>query len=712
MNRSSVLLLALPVAVSLTAAGAAPARAASTKSFHQATAKDFEEGEAEASMILPTGEVVPGLRATHVGLDAAFVWCSALSRDGATAYFGSGDEGKIYAVDVKGSGEHARRVADLDAAWVTALVVRPDGTLLAGTTPGGRVYTVDPRTGATKELAALSADHVWALSYNVRSGTTYAATGSPGKIFAIDAKGRVREVWDSGDKHVVSLLEADDKHLLAGTSEEAILYRVSLDGRAEALQDFEAEEVRAIGRDGDTLIVAVNDFDKPGTPAPSGPPAAKGTRVTVAPSGSPSSAGSLPRPGQRKSRAALYRLEKDGRIEQIFSIGDGYFTSLLVGPSEAGSVPGASDVFVASGSQGRVYRVRADRTAALAVDLPERQALTLVRAGDTFLVGTGDVGGVYRARPAATGEATYLSRVLDAEYPARWGLLRWHGSKGVSVETRAGNTARPDPSWSGFQHLADIRPGAHGGSGRLTSPSARYVQYRVTLNGADARVDEVSLFYLPQNQRARITEMTVADAPASTSGGATPATGTPAPPRAHSSTIKLRWKVENPDGDELTFRLSFREENDAVWRPLGGPDPLSKPEYDWNSDGLPDGTYLVRVITSDERAQPRERALDSVFVSAPLLIDNRKPEVVGLASNYPFVSGRARDLESPITAIEYAVDGGEWHELTPADGLCDDLVESFTLRLPALPPGPHAITVRSWDSADNVGAASVTVRAP
>src|SRR5262245_34502897 len=309
MKRRRALFLAIPLA--LLSPLAARAGTPSTKSFHQATAKDFEEGEAEGSMILATGEVVPGMRATRVAADAAFVWCSVLSRDGAVAYFGTGDEGKIYAVDVKGNGERARRVADLDAAWVTALVVRPDGTLLAGTTPGGRVYTVDPRSGAAKELASLGPDHVWALTYNARSGTTYAATGSPGKIFAIDAKGHAREVWDSGDKHVVSLLEADDKHLLAGTSEEAILYRVALDGRAEALQDFEAEEVRSIARDGDALIVAVNDFDKTGTATPAGgPPAAKGTRVTVAPSGSPSSAGSLPRPGQRKSRAALYRLER------------------------------------------------------------------------------------------------------------------------------------------------------------------------------------------------------------------------------------------------------------------------------------------------------------------------------------------------------------------------------------------------------------------
>src|SRR4051812_37402176 len=81
---------------------AASAAAAPTKTFRQTTARDFEEGEATASMILPDGTVVPGMKATPVGLDAAFVWCATLSPDGHTAYFGTGDEGRIYAVDVVG----------------------------------------------------------------------------------------------------------------------------------------------------------------------------------------------------------------------------------------------------------------------------------------------------------------------------------------------------------------------------------------------------------------------------------------------------------------------------------------------------------------------------------------------------------------------------------------------------------------------------------
>jgi hypothetical protein len=714
-NRVAAGLLVVMAATAVTGT----ATAAATKVFRQTTAKDFEEGEATGSMILPTGEVVAGMKTNHVPIDSAFVWCAVQSRDGQVAYFGTGDQGKIFSVETKaphgGDERAARKVADLDAAWVTALAVRNDGTLLAGTTPGGRIYTVDPKSGAAHEWATLAADHVWSLVYDAHTGTTYAGTGSPGKVFAIDDKGRARELWDSGDKHVVSLAqEPVGAHaLLAGTSEEAILYRVGLDGHAEALQDFEAEEVRTIAPTRDAIYVAVNDFEKSAPPSLPGPVAAKGTRIMQGTSGAPSSAGSLPRPGQRKAKAGLYRLERDGRIEQIFSLGDGYLTAVLPdaeGTPGAGaaSTAGEGGVFVATGTQGKVYRVYKDRTAALALDLPERQVLALVRAGTSFLAGTGDVGGVYRAQPSAGEEASYLSKVLDSEFPARWGMLRWHGTANLSIETRSGNTAKPDASWNGWRKLDRPQTGADESAGHVASVGGRYLQYRVGLGGAGARLRDVSVYYVPQNQRARVTELTLADATSSSSSSSSSGGANAA--RAHSPVLKLRWKVDNADGDDLAYRLAYREENEAVWRPLGGPDPLQKAEYDWNTEAIPDGLYTVRVVTSDERSRPRTEALESTFVAPPLLVDNRKPEVTGLEAHYPQVAGRARDTGSNITEIEYSVDGGDWQLVPPSDGIFDDRVEPFGFRLPTLAAGPHTVTVRAWDSADNVGATSITVR--
>src|SRR6185436_11048028 len=100
-------------------------RAGGTQSFRQTTAKDFEEGEATTSVISPNGEVGPGLKASRVGLEAAFVWSSALSPDGKTAYFGTGDQGRVFAVTLRqgNTAPAVRKLADLDVPWITSLVV-------------------------------------------------------------------------------------------------------------------------------------------------------------------------------------------------------------------------------------------------------------------------------------------------------------------------------------------------------------------------------------------------------------------------------------------------------------------------------------------------------------------------------------------------------------------------------------------------------------
>jgi hypothetical protein len=682
------------------------ASATTTRLFRQTTVKDFEEGEATATMVAAPGEVLPGMKSTRVAIDAAFAWCAALSPDKGTAYIGTGDRGRIFSLGAGGTGG-AKLLAEIDAPWVTALAVRPDGSLLAGSTPGGRIFAVDAKTGKSSVFAKLSAEHVWAIEYDAARATTYAATGDSGKIFAIDAKGNSRLLWDAGDKHVMSLAR-DGAALLAGTADKAILYRVHADGRAEALHDFDADEVRAIVRGKGAIYLAVNDFDNPANAkdlVPTGATPAKGTRILAGPA--PAS-GAIARSDAVKAKAAIYRLDDDGRIEQLFALADGYFTTLLL--------DGQDNLLAAAGSQGKIYRIAPDRTVALAADISERQALSMVQTREGFLVGSGDIGAIYRVRPAQGAEATYLSKVLDAETPARWGHVWWTGSRDLVLETRSGNTGKPDASWSTFHHLADVAHPSGENTGSIRSPGGRYLQYRATLPGRDSVLKDIAIYFAPHNQRARITEVFLGDAPApvAPSVGGTAAIAAPSAGsgRVHSSTLKLRWKVENPDNDELIYKAWFRQEGDAVWRPLGGPDPLGKPEYDWNTDSVPDGRYTVRVWASDEKVTPADRALEHQFESPPFLVDNTKPEILRLGAKAGTVVGRAHDAASVISAIEFSVDGGEWRPAQPDGGLLDERDEAFTVALPrSLAPGSHIINVRAWDSADNVGSARIEIRA-
>lgn len=694
-----------------------PAAAGGTRAWRLTDYKDFDAGESTGVLLSSLGEATSGYSAARIDIGEAIVYCSASAPDG-TVYLGTGDQGVVYAY------QHGklRRLAKLDTVLVASLAVGPNGVVFAGTMPGGRVYAI-ARDGKVRELAKLDAEHVWALVYDEGRQTLYAATGPHGRLFAIDLSNldrpavgrRDRLVYDTGEKHLLSLARSEDGALLAGSADHAILYKISPNAggaTVQALHDFDGDELRAIARRGNTVYVAVNAFQRTGTassPSSAAAPEAHGTKIVVAPAAASSATTGLSR--DRKGHGAIYRVDPDGRVEQLHALADGYFTALHVDHD--------GNVWAAAGSNGRVYLIRPDRTVITALDLPERQVLTLAfdanaqqavgargASAPNGLLGTGDAGALYRISSQPPKDAHYVTRVFDAQFPARWGNLRWSGAGALRLETRSGNTSRPDKTWSAWADPQRPTRLHEGGEGHVASPPGRYLQVRAGFGGARTVLRELTIYYQPQNQRPLVTGISVGDEetphhPSAVARG----------PKPRSPVIKLRWRVENPDDDELVYRLYFREEGEGNWKPIGGPEPLTRTDYDWNTESIPDGNYVVKVVASDERSNPREDALEHALTSAPFLVDNRKPELLDLKIAYPYASGRAHDSFSAISELAYSVDGGDWQPFAPRDGIFDDPTEEFTVKLPArLPPGAHSLAVRAVDAADNIGAVQTTFR--
>jgi hypothetical protein len=71
------------------------------------------------------------------------------------------------------------------------------------------------------------------------------------------------------------------------------------------------------------------------------------------------------------------------------------------------------------------------------------------------------------------------------------------------------------------------------------------------------------------------------------------------------------------------------------------------------------------------------------------------------------VSGSAIDADTRITTIEYSVDGGDWTEIFPEDGMFDEREEAFRFEVKDLTPGEHRISVRASDLERNVAVGKV-----
>src|SRR5690606_11071000 len=144
-----------------------------------------------------------------------------------------------------------------------------------------------------------------------------------------------------------------------------------------------------------------------------------------------------------------------------------------------------------------------------------------------------------------------------------------------------------------------------------------------------------------------------------------------------SAEYKLSWKAENPDGDQLRYRLRFRAEHQPRFRAMH-PDTevITDPNFTWDTSGIPDGFYVVEVEASDELANPEGLTLRTTARSEPIRIDNHPPSVTARAEGKKVV-GTARDSLGPIARLEYALNGREFRVFFPVDHLLDTAEERF-----------------------------------
>lgn len=693
---TACLMLLLWVAV------AGDGRAVSTRVWRNDTYADFAAGEGKGVWVTSKGKLEVGLvfrRAPLKGVSFVFSMLESKGR----VFLGTGNEGELW-VAKRG---RVRKLAVLKGAVVvTSLAVSSKGEILAATLPEGKIFAVDPQTGKNRVFCKLDAKHIWSMVRDPKTNALMVGTGPQGKLFRVKANGQATLYWDSDERHLLSLAPGPGRALYVGTAPKAMVFRLLGKKRARVIHDFDGTEVRALAGNGRVLFAAVNKME----PAKIGYPKLKaekkgGTKIKSRKVPGRKSRRKVPRKGAKKGKGGVFRIWPSGAVEQLHGLKKSYFTAL--------EMASKNRVYAAEGKRGQVFLLSTESTLATVADVKERQVLALNLSGKQPALATGDGGSYYT--PRKKGKHHYLSDVLDAGSASRWGRLFWKGDAPVRLETRTGNTAKPDDGWSRWRTVSGrLRVfGARGGP--VASPPGRYFQYRVVWRGArKGTLDAVSLHYMPINRRARISELCIAGQPEEDEKTKIQKASwlkkitLNAPEKQ-----KISWKVKNPDGDPLWYRVWYRAVGQAVWRRIGGPEPLTGTAVKWNTGNLPDGRYLIRVKATDARANAAGRVLSHTRISTPFLVDNTKPVVKGLAVRYPRVRGLAVDGYSRIVGIQYSLDGKTWYPVDPVDGVFDGTSEGFSFRVQKkLESGPHILLLRVFDAAGNAGVSKVAVRIP
>jgi hypothetical protein len=711
--------------------------------WQAATQADFLRGEVDQLSVDEHGRLTLGPELTRVHDAAApFIWAGVTGADG-SLYLGTGNDGKVIRVDRNGQSSVFYDSTEME---VHALAAAPGGGLYAATSPDGRIYKLDARGQATPFFDP-DDKYIWSLAVD-KDGTVYAGTGDRGQVYKISADGKGQRFFATKSSHAMSLAFDQKQQLLVGTGSPGRVFRVDAAGKGFLLVDTTYQEVRAIRVDPKGVIYAAaqsaraqGGADSMTDAVPVPPPVTPSipnvsteiTSIAVIDSGTSSQGVSTSASQDRRNPSgAVFRVQPDGLWDEMWAPREDAPYDL--------AIESDGSLLVATGTRGKLFRLSGDPVSAvLLTRVPAQQATMLLRANDRTYVTTANPGLLMSISSTRATRGTYESDVKDARLVSTWGVITWRatapaGSK-VEIFTRSGNTRTPDEAWSEWSG-----PYANAEGSAITSPKARYFQWRAVLTGtatAAPTLTSVSSAYLPRNIRPQVASITVhppgvvfqkpfssgeteiagldddsqdrraaANAPGTSSGA--PALGR----RVFQKGLQtFAWKADDDNNDELSYDVFYRREGDTTWRVLKN--DLRDTLLVWDTSSVPNGTYVLKVAASDRRANPADVALTGELESSSFEIDNIAPTVQPGAIRRDgarfVVAAEVRDGDSAISRVEYSIDAQRWQTAFPRDGILDARHESFELRLDADAAG-RTLVIRATDALGNVGTGQAVIR--
>jgi hypothetical protein len=697
--------------VLLALAATALLHAASPKTWELSSFQDFIPGRLLGVSLNQDGRITLAPKAdTLFAPEDPAVWSVAVLPGGGFVA-GTGHRGKLYRIDAAGKSE---LIFTSPEPEIFAVAVDNAGRIYAGTSPNGKVYRIEG--GKASVFYSPGATYIWSIAV-ANDGTLFIGTGNGGRIHRVTPAGQGDVYYETGQSHVMSLAIDPQRRVLAGTEPNGIIYRIEAKDKAFVLHDAALPEIRALALGPDGLIYAAamgGSVAKQLTP----PIAAVGSIPTVTTSITVTADGSTPAPAVVSAasplpettgveKSAIYRIRPDNSVETIWTSKSENIYDLVYSP---GSLLFGTD------TNGRIYRMTDAGNITLVAETLESEVLRLVAQGDSILAATSNQGKLLRLGATAGATGTYESAVHDTTSVARWGRLSWQAAACqncvISLRTRSGNSARPDKTWSDWSE-----PLTDGRGSVISSPSARYIQWKAQLNGGG--IDSVRLAYLPQNSAPVVKSISLsAQAGAvaanilSTRADAGSGTTTQPVTRAASEQIALSWEASDADGDKLIYALHFRGEQEQTWKLMK--DQLADGAHIIDAQSLADGRYYFRVTASDSTANPPDQARSAELVSNPILIDRTPPAVTLSSRVLPGgaveITADAVDAASPLKTAEYSINAGPWLPIQPQDGILDSMTERFVFTVAAAVGEERIVVVRASDSGNNAGLAKVVLR--
>ncbi|MBI4834082.1 MAG: WD40 repeat domain-containing protein [Planctomycetes bacterium] len=694
------------------------------------------QGEMENLVITADGTVVLGetvvkmeVPVSPTGTYEPSIWTGVKGKKD-IYYFGSGS-GKTYKMD----GEKLDIVYDTKELLVTSLAFSDSGELFVATIPNGKIFKIG-KDEKGELFSTLPSTYVWSLLFGP-NGKLYAATGQEGIIYEIDSKGTPTIFYDTKKKaNILSMVFDGKDAFYFGTSNPGILYRISLKGKPEVISDFGPNEIKHLYFSNQTLYIAVNsgiqvppqEFleamanaanqpqkikektpqQPPQTPQPApqeestkpqekdtdedSEPAEKEGDNDIQPCAPPAS--SEPK---APVQSYIYKLNGGGVLKEIITFDNCYLTEIKANDR--------NEIFAGTDNTGKVFKINEQGEYSIPFDFETKQVLTLLldKDGNLNLIGTGGQGRIYQVSHKGAKDGSYTSEAFDAKFVSKWGNFTWKGTGKLAFQSRSGNTNKPDETWSDWSKEKVISPEE---PFMPENKEGRYFQFKLTWETDNkAELKQTCLAYLINNQKPKLSALAFAADQAQPQPPQPPQPGQPQMPIVRNTMKTVTWQALDTEGEHLGYKVFYKKEGLKYWIPMHTETLIFTNAFMWDTGSLADGEYRVKVIVTDEKSNSPEAALSDEKISNTFRIDNTAPQVtVKIAKET--CSGKIMDQLSPIRKIQYALDGKEWNQLMPKDGLLDTKEEGFEFSLAKLDKGMHSVTIMGFDDAGNFGTAT------
>ncbi|HLB72764.1 MAG TPA: hypothetical protein VJJ98_01980 [Sedimentisphaerales bacterium] len=706
----------------------------------QSSSADLLKGQTENLVIGSRGTIQLGRSAEVLVEKFENVWSiNCIVASGGAIYAGTSPNGgiyryslkqltKIYPVESANEVEKANKPNDSNAV---ATELKNEHIFAMATDLAGRVLA--GISGAQCKLFRFEADkmelvfspdgakYIFAIDIDA-GGNIYLGTGPEGKVYGSDAFGKKPTVvYDSLDKNILSLAAGSDSFIYAGSDERGLVYKIDPRSKeATVLYDSEQPEITALlfrrngelcaGATSAKVVETQTQFAASAGGGSTGRPETEATDDgnvkeseggrkleipnTAKPSGSKATPIAAPiQKGAAPSQTShIYKISNEGFVTDIFSE-QAVFLSLAEDDEK---------LLVGTGNNARLFSVDpASEVETVVYEDEQAVQITAIAIVDgSVYLGTANPAKLIRLSKDFALEGTYISDLIDAGQPAKWGKLQIDGDipKGckVLVCSRSGNVKDVnDPTFSKWTEPTEITQPV-----QLNCPLGRFCQYKLTLQSSSGDASPV------------VREIAVA----STIPNLAPKVESVALDRLEAPNkqgyFKISYKAEDDNKDQLVYKVDFRKVGRTSWIELK--DELAADNLEWDGRTVEDGRYEVRVTANDRKSNTSLTELEGSRISDPVVIDNTGP-VVGDVGVQSLVDGdgpckvfdfEVADLLSAIGKVEYTIDSNtDWIGTVPNDLVYDTTDEKFTVRIDTkedMPAGAHVVTIRASDAVGNI----------